>query len=42
VKANILNPDLLSTCGTDLAMFVLFAALGIFGTLRRMATAGRS
>ncbi|WP_426564641.1 hypothetical protein ACPPVT_01085 [Angustibacter sp. McL0619] len=42
VKANIFNPDVLSTYGTDLAMFVLFAALGIFGTLRRMATAGRS
>ena len=42
VKGNIFNSDVLSTYGTDMLMFVLFAALGIFGTLRRMATVGRS
>jgi hypothetical protein len=42
VKANIFNFGILSTYGSELAMFVLFAALGTFGTLRRMARAGRS
>ena len=42
VKANIFNFDVLSTYGSELAMFVLFAVLGTFGTLRRMAGAGRS
>ena len=42
VTANIFNPDVLGTYGKDLAMFVLFATLGTFGTLRRMASAGRS
>ena len=42
VMANIFNFDVLRTYGSDLAMFVLFAALGIFGTLRRMARTVRS
>lgn len=42
VQANIYNLDVLKTYGSDLAMFVLFAALGIFGTLRQLARAGRS
>jgi hypothetical protein len=42
VKANIFNFDVLSTYGSELAMFVLFAALGTFGTLRRISSAGRS
>jgi len=42
VKANIFNFDVLSTYGNELLMFVLFAALGTFSTLRRMARAGRT
>ena len=42
IQSNLFNFDLLRTYGSDLAMFVLFAALGTFGTLRQMARAQRS
>lgn len=42
VSANLFNGSVLSSYGTDLVMFIVFAALGIFGTLRRLVAHGRS
>lgn len=42
VKANIFNFGVLGTYGSELVMFVIFAALGTFGTMRQMARAGRT
>jgi hypothetical protein len=42
VSANLFDGDLLSTYGSDLAMFLLFAALGVFGTVRRLLGARRA
>lgn len=39
VRLNLFNPEVLKSYGSDLAMFVLFAALGIFGTVRRLLRA---
>lgn len=36
VSANLFNPSVLSSYGSDLGMFALFAALGVFGTMRRL------
>ena len=36
VAANLFDPKVLGSYGSDLVMFVVFAALGIFGTLRRL------
>jgi hypothetical protein len=36
VAANLFDPKVLGSYGSDLVMFVLFAALGVFGTLRRL------
>ncbi len=38
---NVFNTELLAEYGKDLGMFVLFAVLGIFSTLRRL-WAGRA
>lgn len=38
--SNLFVPEVLSSYGRDLLMFLAFAALGVFGTLRRLA-AGR-
>ena len=39
VRTNLFNGEVLKSYGTDLVMFVLFAALGIFGTVRRLLRA---
>ncbi len=39
VMDNIFRPEVLSTYGTDMAMFGLFAVLGLFGTMRRLLRA---
>ena len=36
VMDNVFNGDLLAEYGKDLAMFALFAVLGVFGTVRRL------
>ena len=36
VSANLFNGDVLKSYGGDLAMFLLFAVLGVFGTVRRL------
>ena len=36
VSANLFNGYLLSSYGSDLAMFLVFAALGVFGMVRRL------
>lgn len=36
VRENLFNGALLKSYGSDLGMFVLFAALGVFGTIRRL------
>ena len=36
VMDNVFNGDLLAEYGKDLAMFALFAVLGVFGTIRRL------
>jgi hypothetical protein len=36
VSSNLFNGDVLGSYGRDLAMFLLFAALGVFGTVRRL------
>lgn len=41
VSANLFNPGVLTSYGTDLAMFALFAALGVFGTVRRLVGSSR-
>ncbi len=40
--ANIVNPDILSQFARDAVLFLLFAALGIFGVVRRLARVSRS
>lgn len=42
VTSNLFNADLLTSYGTDLVMFVLFGALGVFGTMRRLVAARRA
>ena len=41
VSGNLFTGDLLSSYGSDLVMFVAFAALGVFGTVRRLLGARR-
>lgn len=41
LSSNLVDPDVLGSYGKDLVMFVVFAALGIFGTLRRLVGAQR-
>lgn len=41
VSANLFNLDLLRSYGSDLGMFALFAALGVFGTMRRLVGSSR-
>ena len=41
VLAHLFDPSVLGTYGSDMAMFGLFAALGTFGTLRKIL-AGRA
>lgn len=36
VTDNLFNADLIGSYGSDLAMFLVFAALGVFGTVRRL------
>ena len=36
VSDNLFNADLLGEYGKDMAMFAVFAVLGVFGTLRRL------
>jgi hypothetical protein len=42
VSANLFNSDLLKSYGSDLAMFLVFAALGVFGTVRRLLGARKA
>lgn len=42
VMGNLFAPEVLGTYGTDMAMFGVFAALGVFGTLRRLLAANRT
>jgi hypothetical protein len=42
VTANLFNPDVISSYGQDGVMFVAFAALGVFGTMRRLLAARRA
>lgn len=42
VRTNLFNGEVLKSYGSDLVMFVVFAALGIFGTLRRLLRAAPS
>jgi hypothetical protein len=39
VRSNMFYGDYLASYGTDLVMFVVFALLGVFGTLRRLLQA---
>ena len=39
---NIFAPEVLGSYGTDMAMFGLFAALGVFSTVRRLMASGRA
>lgn len=39
VSANLFTGDVLSSYGSEAVMFVLFAALGVFGTVRRLVRA---
>lgn len=41
LQNNLFNTEVLGSYGSDLAMFVGFAALGVFGTLRQLASARR-
>ncbi|QGN57915.1 hypothetical protein [Nostocoides sp. HKS02] len=41
VGANLFNLDLLKSYGSDLAMFAVFAVLGVFGTMRRLMASSR-
>ncbi|GAA4351253.1 hypothetical protein [Angustibacter luteus] len=41
VKTNLFNMDVITSYGSDLAMFGVFALLGIFGTLRRLMTSAK-
>ncbi|MEO7268100.1 MAG: hypothetical protein ABIW49_02710 [Knoellia sp.] len=38
---NLFSPQVLGSYGKDLAMFLVFAALGLFGTFRQLAGARR-
>jgi hypothetical protein len=42
ILGNIFDPGVLAAYGTDMAMFGVFAALGIFSTVRRLVTANRA
>ena len=42
VMAHLFDPEVLGSYGTDLAMFGVFAALGIFGTVRRLLATSRA
>ena len=42
VMGNLFAPEVLGTYGTDMAMFGVFAALGVFSTLRRLLAANRA
>jgi hypothetical protein len=42
VLHNLFNAPLLASYGSDMAMFGVFAALGVFGTLRRLMAANRA
>jgi hypothetical protein len=39
IRDNLFNADILRGYGKDMAMFFVFAALGIFSTLRRLLSA---
>ena len=41
VGSNLFNGEVLGSYGGDLAMFALFAVLGVFGTLRRLLRPAR-
>jgi hypothetical protein len=42
VMGNLFAPEVLGSYGTDMAMFGVFAALGVFSTLRRLLAANRA
>lgn len=42
VMDNVFNADLLAEYGKDMAMFGLFAVLGVFGTVRRLWAGSRA
>ena len=42
VTSNLFNVELIKSYGSDLVMFVVFAALGVFGTMRRLLAARRA
>jgi hypothetical protein len=42
VMGNLFAPEVLGTYGTEMAMFGVFAALGVFGTLRRLLATNRA
>lgn len=42
VMAHLFDPEVLGSYGTDLAMFGVFAALGIFSTVRRLLATSRA
>ena len=42
VMGNIFAPEVLGSYGSEMAMFGLFAALGVFGTVRRLMASGRA
>ncbi len=42
IMGNIFDPGVLASYGTDMAMFGVFAALGVFSTVRRLLAANRA
>ena len=42
ILGNIFDPGVLGSYGTDMAMFGVFAALGVFSTVRRLLAANRA